>query len=252
MAFVNIASVYNKAGFVIDFFHLATGKGVSFDAFIPAGGFKDSYESNWKAEEVFGRMDALQNFVNTKRSISLSWDVPSVDFEDAKSNQAKAERLLKMLYPVYEPFDAEGSLATRMRASPLFRVKFANLISQTSSEGGKGDKGPKKNGDWEGKLAANSGLVAKLSGLSYEPDLESGIFEDFAGVSLYPQTIKFSCTIDILHDHTVGWKKTGEFYQPKFPYSGKGDIVEEDDTAVASADDDPDSISGISGQGVLA
>ena len=101
--------------------------------------------------------------------------------------------------------------ASVMVAAPLFKLKFSNLIM---------DNRPGisiKSG------AARAGLVGKLSGLTYQPDIEHGFFGDseFDGIpenSLIPQTIKFSCQFTVLHTEPLGWSQNKSKRTKAFPY----------------------------------
>ena len=71
-------------GYVLDFFHVPTGKHVAFKAMVNS--FNDQYTSEWSSENVYGRMDPISQFQGTQRVISLDWDVVASSVEDAKAN----------------------------------------------------------------------------------------------------------------------------------------------------------------------
>lgn len=73
---------------------------IQFRAFIQEMG--QTFSLSYDQEEVFGRNDAITSYRNTKRSISLSWNVPSTDLYDAKLNRLKTRVLIRLLYPRYE------------------------------------------------------------------------------------------------------------------------------------------------------
>ena len=122
----NNETLSNQRGLVVDLFHVPTGESVVFKAFLTT--YSDQYNSSWEQTEVFGRMDPIQTFKNTKRIISLRWDVVASSVEEAIMNLDKCQRLFSMLYPVYEEDDPNIPASTTMVASPLFKLKFANLI----------------------------------------------------------------------------------------------------------------------------
>jgi len=245
-------------GHVIHWYSVATGATVHFKAFLT--NFQDQYTSDWSDMETFGRMDPISTFKKTGRVISLAWDVPSASVEEARFNLREAERFISMLYPVYEEYtvsaniglaagvdrveldssgtedskkalevaaakkilSSKGGTSQRqvgvMVAPPLFKLKFANLIMDNS------DKASIRGG------ASLSGLTGKLSGLSYEPDIEQGFFghtgiDDVGAGVLIPQTIKFSCEFTVLHTSPLGWnpKKTkgGNKRSRGFPYHSR-------------------------------
>ena len=209
----------NAAGQVIEFYHIPSGRSISFKAYITT--FSDQYNSDWSSEKAFGRMDPIQTFKSTSRVISLGWDIPAGSFKEAKENLLKASLLLSMLYPEYE---AGSGGATTMVAPPMFKLKFLNLIQDS------------KLGSSPKSTVENTGLLGTIAGLTYEPDLESGFFQptkaeldDVAPADvgkLFPQTIKFSAEFTVLHQHKLGWKggaSTREKGFGKFPYTIKDD-----------------------------
>ena len=80
------------------------GSAVSSQAFFKAfiTNFKDTWKTNWNQKETFGRMDAIQTYKNTQRSISVSFDVPSHSKDEAIDNFLMLQQLISMQYPVYE------------------------------------------------------------------------------------------------------------------------------------------------------
>ena len=131
--------------------------------------------------------------IGTKRIISLSWDVVAFDLSEAKKNLKKMDNLANFLYPVYGAGDGG---ATSIKAAPLLRIKFSNLIRQPGLEG-------------EGTGFKN-GLVVRMNGFSYTPDFDSGVhLENEKNVKMYPQTISVQATFHVFHTHSLGWKAKG-------------------------------------------
>ena len=179
----------------IELYHIPTGASVAFKAWVTD--FSDKFESEWGSEEVYGRMDPIQTFKGTKRTIDLAWDVVAASEEEAIDNMKKCTRLFKMLYPIY-------STGTTMQAPPLFRMKFVNLVEDVSAGGA-------------GAPAETAGLVGAISGFSYAPDLEQGFFDRTPGI-VHPQTLKLECTFTAMHTHNMGFDVKGKPRQGKFPY----------------------------------
>mgnify|MGYP003644512387 FL=1 len=212
-----------KDGLVLRIQHIPSGDSVVFKALVKS--FSDSFQSDWSSESVYGRMDPIETFQGTRRTISLEWDVVSYDFNEAKENLEKTDKLTTFLYPSY---GLEGD-ASSIKSSPLLRMKFVNLISQPYS---RGDTGVVAGGSAEVPGVLVEGLVGRMDGFSYTPDFESGVFRgDGDGKSLpsgngskvYPQTISLSCTYYVLHTHKLGWRRTTKglkTVQPGFPHSG--------------------------------
>lgn len=201
----------------IEFYHLPSNRSVQFKAFLTQ--FSDQYASDWNEEDVFGRMDPISVFKRTKRIISLAWNVPSASIEESILNLERVSVLLTMLYPEYEELDGGAS---RIKSGPLFKLRFMNLIQNVASPG---------------LTAKSGGLLGKVSGFTYEPDLEQGFYdsmdpaeeasfvkfalpENDSGELIFPQTIKLACEYTVLHEHPLGWhnKDPREDFD-KFPYS---------------------------------
>ena len=194
--YVNGPNFQEEKGQVIDFFSVHTGDGVTFRAFLTD--FQDQFQSEWNSEDVYGRMDPIQTFKGTKRTISLAWDLVADSFEEAKSNMTKCAKLFKMLYPTYE--------GTTMKASPMMKLKFANLITDTAVSG------------IENASAQAAGLTGTIDGFAYSPDLEQGFFEE--GAAVYPQTIALECTFIVMHTHDLGYNTGGGSRFPEqYPYA---------------------------------
>ena len=194
-------NIANNKNLYIEFYHIPTGREVKFKAFITD--FSDNYSSNWNDVDVYGRMDPISTFQGTQRTIAFSFDVVSYSETEARKNYQNSQTLLSFLYPVY---DTAGS-ATSLSAAPLIKIKFANLIRDASA--GQGTYG----------TAETAGLVGKLAGLSYLPDIEQG-FYDRGMSSLLPKLNRFDCEFTVFHTHPLGFNRGGNSRQEGYPYSG--------------------------------
>ena len=116
-------AMVNEKSMFIDFYHVATGKCVSFKGFITA--FDDQYQAQWQQENVYGRLDPIMTYQGTSRQIGFSFDVVAASLEESQSNLHRLEHLMSMLYPVYN----DGAIST-IQAAPLMKIKFANMIRQ--------------------------------------------------------------------------------------------------------------------------
>ena len=197
--------------------HVPTREKVIFPAFLDM--FSDAYNSQWTAEDVYGRMDPISTFVNTKRAISVSWFVPADSFEHAARNLAKVNMLIGFLYPLYDNSRLGG--ATVINQGPLMRISFGNLIRNAST---------------------GSGLLGYVNGITFDPLLEYGMFnrKSVAGSSAgagkagknsqmneyYPKTFRLNFEFTVLHEHELGYRKVGK----SFVYNAKGShsLVDED------------------------
>lgn len=202
----------NLNGFYIEIYPIhaqaaKTSASVTFKAFLKQ--FDDQYTADFTPQEVFGRMDAIQVYRGTARTITLSWDVPSSSHEEAEENLKKCSKLMSYMYPVYQSLGTNSSSGRVMTAPPLFRIKFANLITNATK------------GSAIGVSAKEAGLLGTISGFTYSPDLDSGFFTSKkVGMKgdLLPQTISLSCNFKVIHDHPLGFNESGEKAQSKFPY----------------------------------
>lgn len=165
-----------------------------FKAFVT--GFTDKYSTNYNSEEVYGRMDPVQMYKNTQRVISISFDVPSETEHEAMVNQKNCASLARMQYPVY---DTLGN-ATSIKASPLFKIRFGNLISNNET---------------------GEGLVGTLAGFNYEVDTDRGFHIDKEN-RYFPKNVTVSLEFTVQHSHHLGFGgadgEAGKFNQ--FPYGG--------------------------------
>ena len=180
----------------IYFEHIATGKRTVFKAFLTD--FDDQYSSEWNDVDVYGRMDPIVTFQGTRRQINFSFDVVAGSAAQAKRNYEQSYNLIRSLYPVYSKTHhgadaSRGFSATSLRAPPLLKIRFKNLIRAGLFESV--GAGP--------KACANIPLVGKLSGLSYRPTMDVGFYET-AG-AIYPKVNSFSCNFTVLHTGPVGF-----------------------------------------------
>lgn len=192
-----------------------TQRQIWFPAFLTD--FSQTFDATWNTEDVFGRMDPIATYQGTKRTMSLGFDLPAGSLQEAKDNLEGCSELVKMVYPVYNSYkikDKEERVRDIINAAgerefifdtipaqytgpilskpPLVRIKFANLISGVDS----------------------NGLLGWISGLSWKPNLEMGMFTDNG--EFYPKIIGLSFSFNILHEQTLNQETIGSF-----PFGGK-------------------------------
>ena len=205
---------------------VVTNLSVEFPAFLTD--FSQTFDATWNTEDVFGRMDPIATYQGTKRTMSLGFDLPAGSLEAAKTNLARCSELVKMVYPVY--------IKRVLSKPPLVRIRFANLIrgrlliekegtSKTISEDkGLGNVRDAKTVivggadqitefslvDGEGQYSTATPpvsddkfgmLLGWISGLSWKPNLEMGMFT--TGEEFYPKVISLSFSYNILHEQTL-------------------------------------------------
>jgi len=181
----------------LEFFHLPSSYFVTFKAYM--NNFTDDYVSSWKGENFYGRMDPIATFERTSRKINCGFKVVANSVQEAEANMRRVSLLLQMLYPSYEsgtPNKAAlmgeggpGEIPATIKGSPLFKVKFLNWIQNSSQP----DVGS----------AEDSGLMGYIGGFSFKPDLDAGTFQ--VGLDLYPKFIDLSFSMDVIHEHMLGW-----------------------------------------------
>lgn len=203
----------------LDVHYVPLDRTVSFKAFITE--FSDQYGTTWNEEEVYGRMDAVQTFKSTKRTISVSFDIVSASKSEAEYNLAKASELASMHYPVYnEKSKSSGGAGstTALDQAPLLRVKFANWICRSDNPGG---------------TVKDSGLLVASSGFTFSPQMDDLVFG--SGDMLYPKLIKISLSLTVIHEHHMGFTgaEGGEKRVRAFPYNSPVPELERDLQAFA-------------------
>ena len=177
----------NIKGYTLQITHVASGDApIGFKGMLTE--FRDNFQCQWANETVYGRMDDIYTFQNTRRSIDVGVVIPAFDAKDARSNLVKVNTLAKYLYPTYTGARG-GSNVSNISQAPLLRIKFANLIQ-------------------DARKINDQGLLGKIDGFSFAPVLEDGFF-DYTDL-LYPKTINIQFKFDVLHEHVVGWTETPE------------------------------------------
>ena len=200
MSFTDFNKIAESKNQVIKFIHIATGTTVIFPAFLTE--YSDNYSVGWGTEQIFGRNDPVKPYQSTTRQIQLGFDVLSHNMESAMDNLSKYTTLTKMLYPVYTaPLSGQGgsgSLGRTIKAPPLIRLKFVNMIQ--SADG-------------------NGSLLGCIEGFNYSPNQAAGFFIETDG-SIFPKHYNISFRFTPQHESPLGWgSETSEFLTENFPYS---------------------------------
>ena len=189
---------------------MVSGVSVSFFAFLTS--FTQQFSSEWNVQNVYGRIDPVANFRGNVRTLNLAWDVPAGLLAEAKENLAKFETLTQMIYPFYskgtDDFGTLDELSTGVSSnalslakSPLIRLKFANLISDSAGQ-------------------QEDGLLGYITSLSWNPVLEMGMFTE--GGSLFPKVVSLNISYSVLHEHELGFFPEGSTNTTpsSFPFGG--------------------------------
>tara|TARA_R100000008_G_scaffold60388_1_gene37945 strand:- start:462 stop:1352 length:891 start_codon:yes stop_codon:yes gene_type:complete len=172
MAYIETPALAKTDFFKIKITHLPTSTGVAFRGWVNS--FSDEFASSWNETSVYGRMDPLATFQNTRRTISLDFSVVSDNHAMAKQNLSDVNKLIEFLYPVYQQSTGRGVQNT-LKAAPLIGLHWTNLVNNADS-GGR--------------------LVGYMSGLTYAPDMDEGGFIDMpAGTSTDPVVVSTAVTV---------------------------------------------------------
>ena len=166
---------------------------IIFKAFITS--FSENYASSWQTQQVYGRVDPIQTYQSTTRTINLGWKLVANDLSEAEDNFANAKALSGMLYPGYE---SRAGGANTISTGPLLRIKFMNLINGAKGGGGFFGRGGK-------------GLLGTTSGFNIDPDFNEGFFDP--GIEIFPKVINISTTFTVLHEENRGhgFARIGDF-----------------------------------------
>ena len=199
----------------IEFYHLVSNQNVLFKAFVTD--YNDDFTSEWSEEDAYGRMDPIASFKRTKRSISLTWDMPAASPDEAQENLRKKALMYQMLYPSYENVGP----ANIIKSPPIFKAKFMNLINNYAINGEmtSADSTPTP------ADASIAGLMGYFTQFNIKPDFDPGVF--VIDGNLFPKLLKASCKFTVLHQEELGWDSSGSprnnFY--KFPYGSIPEII---------------------------
>lgn len=187
-----------SGGNIITFFSLSTNKEFSFYSYLTD--YTDQYNTLWTPTEIYGRMDNIQNYKNTIRSIKLSFDVPSYDLKEAKINLANSDLLLQSLYPIYNGSNQKGRAI--IASPPMFRIKFGNLIYNSAK-------------NVASNKAREDGLLGVIDGHAFKPEIDSGFFIEEDKHMIYPKMFKVGFTFNVIHEHALGNQVVGETTLPR-------------------------------------
>ena len=231
-----------EAGTILEFIpvHYPNPPVIQFISYITS--LTEAYTTDHAQEQPFGRTNPYYIWKGNNRTISLSFDIPSSGISKGLDNLNNLSWLLASLYPTFK----DNVNATSVAASPLFRVRYANLICSATNDG--------------------QGLLCAVGNVNVTHDTERGFllaspknigtsFANTAGkvlaaagfensVSegkkiLIPKVIKLTLTLKVVHDHALGWDyHTGQFRggrsAPSFPHNF-GLVRDASDTPAAGA-----------------
>lgn len=130
------------AEFVPFYFHdLRTNEIVAFHAFLDS--ISDDYSPEWNSVGGFGRMDPVQIYSKTSRSISISFLVAATNPEDHDYMWWQLNKLVTLVYPQWSPGTAITDPTSKNghimpfsqvpAASPIIRLRIGDVIRSNYS-----------------------------------------------------------------------------------------------------------------------
>ena len=102
---------------------------IQFLAFLTS--IEDRYNVKYGSEQPYGRTNPYYIWEGNDRSISVGLDIPSSGITAGLENINNLSWLLSSLYPAYK----DSTTATSVASTPLFRVRYANLIVSSTNSG---------------------------------------------------------------------------------------------------------------------
>ena len=183
-----------------------TGDSLSFPAFLT--NFQDNFAPSFTTIDVFGRVDPIPVYQNTRRTLGFTLTMPAYNESHAKEILRNVNTIVKNLYPSYVTPESQGSNLSSTRiinSPPLIRVKFANLICDYVNPS-------------RGLLGYVNGQITITHGLE-----TNGMFivENGGDGVIYSKVYEVGFSLSALHEGTPGFdeKGEGEFIDGQhFPY----------------------------------
>ena len=197
--------------------HIKNPPVIQFIAYL--NNLDDNFNLKTQPKTPYGRTEPYYIWQGNDRTINLGVSIPNSSADVALDNLNNMSWLAASLYPTYKERMSANSIA----ASPLFRVRYANLVASVAGGG--------------------QGILCTMSGVNYKFEVKKGYISfDATGEHaalirsagfdqvnrsgdklLVPREISFSLKLSVIHDHAVGWDyETGAWRgglaAPAFPY----------------------------------
>lgn len=94
--------------------------------------YNETFNQTWNNEDVYGRMDGIPSYLNTKRVVNLTLRVMSANLQQAKENLYLISKLARFTYPAV----TKKNNIHNIKAAPILRIKFGNLLRDAKTNGG--------------------------------------------------------------------------------------------------------------------
>ena len=193
--------------FSLYFWSLNVNEEVSFTGFITE--FKDDVAPAWVDTDVYGRMDAIKNFNNTKRKITCSFDIVAIDEYNAARNFLNIKALQQYLYPMYKEIKGEMILSS----PPLLGVYIPTLVEEDAINANVDGRYVLGALTFTANPVINVGVMNYAFGSIPEVDALQKKFAKrgipFPGDLILFKEYKASFTLDVIHKRPLGWTKSG-------------------------------------------
>jgi hypothetical protein len=187
----------------------------------------DHHRSSYSENSGYGRSNPYYIWTKGDRSIRTNFVIPSTSVTSGLDNLNNLSWLISSQYPTYK----DRRTATSIAASPLFRVRYGNLIASVAG-GGQGLLCVINGGVNVTMVHADGFIAAVPYGMAAGGGNTAGQLIKNAGFDnairegqkiLIPKTIKIGLNLEVVHDHSLGWDQdTGEWRSkwsaPGFPY----------------------------------
>lgn len=94
--------------------------------------YSEVFNQTWNIEDVYGRMDGIPNYLNTKRTINLTLRVMAANLAQAKENLYLISKFARFCYP---GITKQGNLHN-IKVAPILRLKLGTIIKDAATNGG--------------------------------------------------------------------------------------------------------------------
>jgi hypothetical protein len=197
--------------------HIKNPPVIQFIAYISQ--LSDNFRLRTDSRQPYGRTEPYYIWQGNDRSIRMTLGIPNSSEAVALDNLNNMSWLAASVYPTYK----ERMSANSVAASPIYRIRYANLVASVAGGG--------------------QGILCVLDGINYSFAVGDGYISiDATGEHaaliksagfdqvnrsgdklLIPKTITLGLNLSIIHDHAVGWDyETGNWRggqaAPGFPY----------------------------------
>lgn len=150
--------------------------------------FKDNFETKWKEEEVYGRMDPVSTYSGTGRKLNLGFRIISENADIAKTNLGYLSNLIQYLYPKYKETSNSTIAPSVIQSPPFFEIKFMNVIASS--------------------LTTGIGLRGYINSFSHTTPFGNKdsmqIFDSNNGMLLFSD-VQVNIGFTVLHEKKIGW-----------------------------------------------